>query len=551
MKLFFEKLKSNLLNIPSISKTYSYGTAGFRDCYSPSLENVFFKVGIIAALRSISVNANIGVMVTASHNAEQDNGVKIVDPDGGMLAHEWEIISEKIVNSEGEDFISNVKQTIETLSLNVSLPFTIVIGRDCRSHSPILSGYLRKGIDLFPNSKIIDIGEVITPVLHVAVCYFNTHPELNSNDYSQIVRSAYFADLYEGYKELTLTSTKTFLSTQDLILDTAFGVGSVTTKEFLASLGDRTLFPWNIVIRNAVFNGKVNDGCGAEHVQKGQISPAGISSDHDVGNLLCSFDGDGDRIVFHAYLDSTKWVLLDGDRIAVLVAIFLHQELGIAGFLDKIKFGVVQTAYANGGSSAALRDRGITVHIAKTGVKYLHHKAQELDVGIYFEANGHGTVLFSQKFKELLASKNSSSIEDPRVKLALRRINASLLVINPAVGDALSDLLLCLAILNVLEFDYKIWNDLYSELPSRQVKVQVPDKNALCCSDDETYLLSPLSLQNAINEAVSAVSKGRCFIRPSGTEDVVRIYAEAESKEEVDQLVASTTEAISSFYQSV
>lgn len=28
------------------------------------------------------------------------------------------------------------------------------------------------------------------------------------------------------------------------------------------------------------------------------------------------------------------------------------------------------------------------------GVKYLHHEAKAFDMGIYFEANGHGTVLF-------------------------------------------------------------------------------------------------------------------------------------------------------------
>lgn len=32
------------------------------------------------------------------------------------------------------------------------------------------------------------------------------------------------------------------------------------------------------------------------------------------------------------------------------------------------------------------------MHCAKTGVKHLHHKAQEFDIGVYFEANGHGTV---------------------------------------------------------------------------------------------------------------------------------------------------------------
>ncbi len=37
-----------------------------------------------------------------------------------------------------------------------------------------------------------------------------------------------------------------------------------------------------------------------------------------------------------------------------------------------------------------------------TGVKHLHHAAIKLDIGIYFEANGHGTVVFSQKFKDQL-----------------------------------------------------------------------------------------------------------------------------------------------------
>lgn len=37
----------------------------------------------------------------------------------------------------------------------------------------------------------------------------------------------------------------------------------------------------------------------------------------------------------------------------------------------------------------------MNVSFAKTGVKFLHHKAAHFDLGTYFEANGHGTVLFS------------------------------------------------------------------------------------------------------------------------------------------------------------
>lgn len=35
---------------------------------------------------------------------------------------------------------------------------------------------------------------------------------------------------------------------------------------------------------------------------------------------------------------------------------------------------------------------------AATGVKYLHEKAEHYDIGIYYEANGHGTVIFAKNY---------------------------------------------------------------------------------------------------------------------------------------------------------
>lgn len=39
-------------------------------------------------------------MITASHNKSEDNGVKIVEPNGSMLIGAWEHTAEVIVNSD-------------------------------------------------------------------------------------------------------------------------------------------------------------------------------------------------------------------------------------------------------------------------------------------------------------------------------------------------------------------------------------------------------------------------------------------------------------------
>lgn len=44
------------------------------------------------AARSRLLGRTTGVMITASHNPVRDNGVKLVDPGGEMLAVAWEVI---------------------------------------------------------------------------------------------------------------------------------------------------------------------------------------------------------------------------------------------------------------------------------------------------------------------------------------------------------------------------------------------------------------------------------------------------------------------------
>ena len=130
-----------------------------------------------------------------------------------------------------------------------------------------------------------------------------------------------------------------------------------------------------------------------------------------VGQRCASFDGDADRVVFYFMNQNNEFKLLDGDKIATLAAAFIMRLVKEAAvtFADgtELTVGLVQTAYANGSSTDYVKNiLNIPVVFTCTGVKHLHHAAGEFDVGVYFEANGHGTVLFSKRAASLF--KNSA-----------------------------------------------------------------------------------------------------------------------------------------------
>lgn len=116
-------------------------------------------------------------------------------------------------------------------------------------------------------------------------------------------------------------------------------------------------------------------------------------------------------------------------------------------------------------------------------------------------------------------------------------------LVNQAIGDALSDLLLVEAILTLRGWSMREWDGMYEDRPSRQTKLAVNDRTALTVTADETRALEPAALQAAIDELATATPAGRAFVRPSGTEDVVRVYAEAANESAADELALSVAQA--------
>lgn len=78
-----------------------------------------------------------------------------------------------------------------------------------------------------------------------------------------------------------------------------------------------------------------------------------------------------------------------------------------------LRLGLIQTAYANGASTQYINGTlGVPVGCTKTGVKFLHHMATQYHIGVYFEANGHGTVVFSDQAKAAIRAAAEGGMFD-------------------------------------------------------------------------------------------------------------------------------------------
>ncbi|MGC4962252.1 phosphoglucosamine mutase [Gordonia sp. DT101] len=215
----------------------------------------------------------------------------------------------------------------------------------------------------------------------------------------------------------------------------------------------------------------INEDCGSTHMDK--LRAAVLEHGADLG---LAHDGDADRCLA---VDSTGQVV-DGDAIMAILATALRSR-------DRLRDNVlVATVMSNLGLHIAMREAGITLRTTAVGDRYVLEELRRGNYSLGGEQSGHIVV------------PGSGTTGDGI-------LTGLLLMEQMAVtGDRIADLA-----------------GIMTVLPQELINVRVADKHAVAQSQ---------IVKQAVTDAEAELGDhGRVLLRPSGTEQLVRVMVEAGS----------------------
>jgi phosphoglucosamine mutase len=258
-----------------------------------------------------------------------------------------------------------------------------------------------------------------------------------------------------------------------VVVDCANGAAAELAPEAYRRAGAEVL-----AIHAAPDGLNINDNCGSTHL--GEVITAVRAHGADLG---IAHDGDADRCLA-VTADGDQ---VDGDHIMAVLALALR-ESG-----ELLEDTLVATVMSNLGLHLAMRDAGITVRTTAVGDRYV---LEELRAG--------GYTLGGEQSGHLVLPAHATTGDG--VLTALR-----LMARMAATGRTLAELASVMV-----------------ALPQVLVNVRVTDKAAVAAAPE---------VRDAVAKAeVELGDRGRVLLRPSGTEQLVRVMVEAPTRELAERI---------------
>ena len=289
-------------------------------------------------------------------------------------------------------------------------------------------------------------------------------------------------DALDRYLRHAGKAVTTRLDGLTVVVDCAHGAASQAAPRAYRAAGA------NVIAINAEPNGlNINEGCGSTHMET--LQQAVVSRGADVG---LAHDGDADRCLA-VDAEGNK---VDGDAIMVILALAM-QEAG-----ELASNTLVATVMSNLGLHLAMRSAGIEVLTTGVGDRYVLEELRAGEYSLGGEQSGH---IVMPSF----GTTGDGIVTGLRLMSRMAQTRSSLAALASPMH----------------------------QLPQVLINVEV---------DDKATVADAPRVRSAVAEAEAELGDtGRILLRPSGTEQLVRVMVEAADEDTARQVAIRVAESVS------